>query len=331
MNVDLFKRFGVNPDDMPSQFDNKTVAGRILLLDGDAFAYEASAGVAKLETAIRRYTTKVLEAMFLSKASVVRIHLTPSGCMKNNRHLLLGVKPYQGNRSGKAKPQLLEPLRRSLKIALAGQNDMEVFENYDIEADDGLMIDAYTLGKDAIMWSADKDLRIAPCPHYEFQTGLTHHLTDRYGWLYSSRTEAGQFKCLGYGTKFFWAQMLMGDTADNVKGIIKYDGKLCGAAAAYNILKDVPTEDAAANLVIDGYRAINQNPLPEGAAMWLLRSRDDSFAGYVWSLNLSEQNRAFILRFFNEKWCLTQDEYDDLQIKAVELGTNKEDEPPWEV
>ena len=109
--------------------------------------------------------------------------------------------------------------------------------------------------------------------------------------------------------------MLMGDTADNVKGILKYNGKLCGELTALEILRNVETEDTAANLVLDAYRAINQNPVPEAEALWLLRSTDDSASGYIWSLGLSDENRAFFSDCYNRKWKMTQEEYHDSTAK----------------
>lgn len=99
---------------------------------------------------------------------------------------------------------------------------------------------------------------------------------------------------IGKGTKFYWAQMLMGDAADNVQGILKLNGKLCGEAGAYLALDCIRDEHECANLVIDGYRAIGQNVIAEAEAMWLIRNREDSAYRYIAHLDLSPQNRQFV-------------------------------------
>jgi hypothetical protein len=290
------------------------VLGRTLIMDGDSACYNVTAKCAKLETAHRRFMTKVYEAMFLTQSEYARVHLTPKGCFKNGRHLLMTHKPYQGNRGGKPKPPQLEPLRSSAPGLFDDNNKIEVFSHYDVEADDVVMMDAYRV-VNGIVWSEDKDLNIVPCPRYHIVTGkvLTLAKGDRFGWTGDRFTESGKRKPDGHGTKFFWLQMLMGDTADNVKGILKYNGRLCGEAAALALLAPITCEHHAANLVIDGYRKINQNPLPEAEAMWLLRSPDDSAAGYIWHLNLTELNRDFIHACYNTKYkhdpedCTTED------------------------
>ncbi len=56
-----------------------------------------------------------------------------------------------------------------------------------------------------------------------------------------------QLKGIGY--KFFYAQMLMGDTADNIKGINKV-----GPVKTYNILKDCNTQEDCHNTVLEQYK-----------------------------------------------------------------------------
>ncbi len=304
----ILDRFGVVHDDT-EQFAGHVV-GRTLILDGDSACYNVTQKCAKLETAQRRFKTRVYEAMFLAQAEYARVHLTPKGCFKNGRHLLLGAKPYQANRGNTVKPPQLEPLRSTATTIFAPEDKVEVFAHYDIEADDAVMIDAYAI-PNSVVQSEDKDLNIVPCPRLCTRTGKMLILPkgDRYGWTGERYTESGKVKSDGHGTKFFWLQMLMGDTADNVKGILRFDGALCGELTALRILDGVTDENHAANLVINGYRAINQNPLPEAEAMWLLRARGDTAAGYIWSLDLTPANRAFTQDCFNRKYKMDISEY----------------------
>ena len=294
----VLEHFKVNQGDIDTFKPSKS-SGRLLLYDGDAAAYVHTNGVAKLETALRRFKIDIYEKMFATNCSTARVHLTPRGCKKNNRHLLNSVKPYQGNRTGKAKPPLLEILRSNAVQAFQDDPEIQVLAHHDIEADDGLMIDAFQYDN-TCMVSFDKDLRINPFQSYDFDEGKFLSLTDKdtFGWIerkfWNTTSGKASSKMIGKGTKFFWAQMLMGDAADNVQGILKLNGKLCGEAGTYLALDSIRDEHECANLVIDGYRAIGQNVIAEAEAMWLIRNREDSAYRYINSLDLSPQNRQFV-------------------------------------
>lgn len=291
---------------------------RVLLYDADGGCYAASAGVANLSTAQRRFEKDVLTMMYLAKCSSARAHLTPKGCLKNNRHLLLGVNPYQYNRGSSKKPPLLEALRDSAPLYFQDHPDIQIYNQYEVEADDSIMMDVYSMSN-GVLVSPDKDLLISPKEQYIPATGefLTLPEGERFGWVSKKvwNTPSGKVnsKVIGKGTSFYLAQMLMGDNADGVKGLQKLNGKLCGAAGALAALEHIRCEHEAVNLVIDGYREINQNIIPEAFSMWLLRHREDSAYKYFIEHDLTSENRAFLDDcYFNRKWTLTQEEYDDM-------------------
>lgn len=301
-----------------STFQPSDSRGRILLYDGDAACYVHTAGVKKLSTAQNRLEKDILTMMYLAKCDNARVHLTPRGCRKNNRHLLLGVKPYQANRGSTKKPQWLEPLRDTAPEYFKDHPTIDVYGHYDLEADDVLMIDHYSMDN-GVLVSADKDLLISPKEQYMPLTGefLVLPKNDRFGWIkrYEWMTQSGKpkAKCIGKGTKFFLAQMLMGDAADHVQGIIKYNNKLCGYAGALATLEHIECEHEAVNTVLDGYRVLDQNPIPEGQAMWLLRTYDDDVYKYFTSNELTTENQQFLDDcWFNRKWKMTQEEFDEL-------------------
>lgn len=327
---------GIDTDALPAQFEKATSG--TLSLDADGLLYVATNKVAKMSTAIRNAKTRIMELAFLTKCGLVRAHLTSRGSTKAGRYNLLGVKPYQGNRTGKEKPPLLEPLREWLAAegAFLPHEGVEVYLHRDMEADDAMMMDAYTI-PDVVVYSPDKDLRIVPCSWYDLETGRTDKISNRYGWLGWDETKG---KVTGHGTAFFWAQMLMGDAADNVKGLRcvptqsttyrakrfanpdchacggtgrtgipekceclrEWYNKDIGPSEAFSLLGVAKTEDGAANIVLDAYRAIDQNPLPEAGMLWLLRAPHDTAEGYIWSLGLSEQNRAFVQDCYNREY-----------------------------
>ncbi len=291
---------GIDLSALPDQF-NGCVQGRTLILDGDGPLYVAAATVKRLDTAVRHVQQAVLTQMFLTKAEDCRVHLTAHNSLKAGRFNVRAVKPYQGNRNGKDKPALLEPLRQAMAYRENWLPEFTVHLHYDIEADDAMMHDAHRLKEHGIIWSDDKDLMMTPYPYWRKDKGILEP-SEPHGWIQMKYTESGVAKCIGRGPLFFWTQMLMGDSADNVKGILTLNGKLCGPNAAHNALSTFKDSHEAANYVLDAYRSINQNPLPEGYLLWLLRWPGDSFYQYLQELSLTNENREFINDCAGRDW-----------------------------
>ncbi|YP_009289628.1 exonuclease [Pectobacterium phage PP90] len=328
-------------DDLPEQFA-PAIQGRVLLLDGDFPAYAAASTVKNLDTAVRRFQTLVETQRFLVNAESVQVHLTPTGCTKLHRDWYPTAKPYQANREGKAKPPLLQPLRNCIPTT-EWESHWSVHPWLDREADDGLIMNAVLLGDRGIMCSGDKDLNLTPGPLWIDYEGRIDYIEDRFGWI-KRKELTSQSKVVGHGTKFFWAQMLMGDTADNVQGIVRLNGKTCGAVGAWNALKDITSEADAAEFVLRAYIAAQQNPLAEAECLWLRRSLQDSAYTYLSELGLPDyiqqwldslhQYHQEVFQFkINERDNYDQDEQ---QSTSHCTGTqasgciNPDDLPPWE-
>ena len=183
----------------------------------------------------------------------------------------------------------------------------------DREADDGLIRNAVLLGDRGIMCSGDKDLNLTPGPLWINDEGRIDYIEDRFGWI-KRKELTSQSKVVGHGTKFFWAQMLMGDTADNVQGIVRLNGKTCGAVGAWNALKDITSEADAAEFVLRAYIMANQNPLAEAECLWLRRSLDDSGYKYLSELGLPDYIQQWLdslHQYHQEVLELKQRERDD--------------------
>lgn len=294
---------GVDTSVLGDQFEGY-VPGRTLILDGDGPAYVAAATAKTLPTSVKRMQQAILTHIFSTGSERAIVHLTAQSSHKAGRFNVVAAKPYQGNRDGKAKPPLLESTRQAIANPDNWLPQFEVIMHYTLEADDGMMMDAYRLKEDGVIWSEDKDLRMTPYPYWERKVGRMV-TPGPYGYLYPDSTPSGQPKTLGYGRAFFWAQMLMGDTADNIAGVLKFDGKQCGPVGAYAALADAKSEDEAANIVISAYRAIDQNPIPEGWLLWLLRHHGDTFWQYLQEVRLSEANRAFVNACVQRPWFKT--------------------------
>lgn len=276
-------------------------SGRVLILDGDGPCYVAAATAKTLPTAIRRFQQAVLAAQFMCGAESVSVHTTAQSCYKAGRSLVRAVQPYQGNRKGKAKPPLLETLREAMAQRVNWLPEFNVTHNYIVEADDAMMHEAHVRGDNGIIRSEDKDLRMTPYPYYDLLSGTVQPGVG-FGHIAVGYTPAGAPKPLGQGRKFFWFQMLFGDQADHVKGLLRLDGALCGIKTGWEYLDPYTDEHAAANAVIDAYRAIDQNPIPEGWLLWILRSPDDTVWKYWQSIRWSPENAAFLIDCYKRHW-----------------------------
>lgn len=306
--MDVLQHLGIDLDSVEEDFKG-CIAGRTLIMDGDGPAYRAAATTKSLPAAIRKYHSDMLTQMFMTESEFITVHLTASGGDKNGRGRVLAAKPYQGNRKGKDKPPLLEPLRRALTLPENWLPNMTTRLHFDIEADDGMIIEAYQLKEDGVIWSDDKDLRLTPYLYYEQKLGIVTG-PETPGHIRKAFTPAGQLKIEGRADKFFWCQMLMGDTADNVQGIQKLSGKLCGPAMAYDALADIHTLPDIANFVVDSYRAINQNVLAEAWLLWLLRHPHDTAWIYLHECGLTQTNLDFVMDCAKRKWRLKPGEQD---------------------
>lgn len=272
-----------------------------MIVDGDGPAYRAAATVKRLSTAITAFQSHILSELYMTKCGHAMVHLTHSRCQKNGRLLVKATKPYQGQRKGKAKPPLLEPLREAMMDKSNWLPEFEVRMHYDIEADDAMIIQAHQLTDQGIIWSEDKDLRCTPYLYYDTSTGQVQG-AEPHGYVEERYTDAGNLKVVGRGPVFFWAQMLMGDSADNIAGLTRYKGGLIGPAGVLKVLGGVRDRNEAANIVIEGYRENKQNVVAEGHLLHLLRHPHDTVANYLLEHELTPLNAEFVLECDAADW-----------------------------
>jgi len=155
-------------------------------------------------------------------------------------------KPYKGTRKN-PKPFHFY----NITAYLLSNYDVQV--SYDgLEADDCMCIDQYSRIQeghtDTVICSRDKDLRICPGWHYSWECGnqasIGPTFTDELGWL-----DFNGEKTIGYGKAFFYYQMLVGDTADNIPGLPKY-----GDAAAKKMFAEPMSEEEMLEAVKNAYK-----------------------------------------------------------------------------
>lgn len=232
----------------------EVVKGRTLHIDADFIAHQCSYYedvdfANKCSNAVNMCNALRLNA----GAENMLLHLTASGSTKGGRYAIARLKEYQGNRKGKEHPVDLEPLR----IWLSRNCPSRYWT--DREADDGMsqmqraMIERNP--ESSVIMSGDKDLNIVPGYHLYPDAGVIWH--DAFGSITLIRGKTAKLK--GVGTKFFWAQMLMGDTADNISGIPRM-----GAVGAYDILKPLNTDYECAMAVIEQYKEYDKSKKTQG-------------------------------------------------------------------
>ena len=294
---------GIDLDSLPQQLQPPCESNVVLLLDADQFVYKAASTVKRLDTAIRRFYQLVLEDKFYVNSKTVRAYITPSDNFKCGRFLLPSVKPYQGQRATRAEIPLKAPLKAHL---IANPHEysaqgIEIVFDYQQEADDLIIADSIVFGERGLVSSFDKDMNLCRGPKWNPELGTVDTIDDAYGWIDYDKSRG---KIVGHGLAFFYAQCLMGDSADFVAGLTKYEGKNVGPAKAFQLLKDIPTEYDAAVMIVEAYAAINQNVLAEAECLWLRRSSTDSAYNYLSSLSLPNHLQLWLdqLNEYNESY-----------------------------
>lgn len=224
--ADLKAKFGVDVGSIPahaSLISNiKPVPGRVLHIDGDFLAYQVSADDSKkLKTMQHNHDVSVETLKILAKAETAVLHITGTGSTKGGRYDQAIQKEYQVVRKGKEKPEYLQTIKDWMV------EERGAIRHNDQEADDGLCQanwEAIQHGdRDLnVIVSKDKDLLMCEGLRMEWDTGDIEDVVG-FGKLELKRNLSSP-KLTGVGTSFFWAQMVIGDTADSIKGVPKVSG-----------------------------------------------------------------------------------------------------------
>lgn len=219
-----------------------------LHVDGDYAAYYFSGNdETSLATAKANFRAAIEVVRTLSGAGgLIVVHLSHQMGDKGKRFKIATVKGYQAQRDGDRKPKNWEGLRSWLETNLREVPGYKVAIWMDREADDGVAAAAryaWQTGRRIGIFSRDKDFRMIPGEHIVW---TTYDIVKFRPETWEVRGPDGEV----YGQKWFWLQMLMGDTADNIPGLEKQPAKkegtfkTCGEACAEVRLMDAknPTE-----------------------------------------------------------------------------------------
>ena len=193
---------------------------RVLLVDGDGLAYycagndEAPAGEARTNL-----VHKVKSAARIAGCGKIKVLLTAGGSNKGHRYAIARRKPYQGQRANSRRPKNWLALRDYME-SLGFPFDVE--STVVAEADDLFGKYAYKQPDDVVIYTQDKDMRMLPGLHLDWVTHRMHRVHIDRQLFSPPRVEDCVFNEKQYGPKWFWLQMLQGDTADNIPGLPKY-------------------------------------------------------------------------------------------------------------
>lgn len=258
------------------------VPGRVLLVDGDYLAYYCAGNDECEPGRARQNAIGRIESMKAAAGcEKVVVHLTSPGSDKAGRYIIATVKPYQGKRSG-GHPKNWAYLREWMEGYKDGLFTTKTWGTR--EADDGLAYHAAVLGVDkAVIATADKDLRMVPAWHLSWREYTMTRLDQEFAIV----GDDGKL----YGHKWFWMQVLQGDSADDIPGLPKYvtqDGKAkaMGEKTAEKFLADAENDKEAIIVVAALYRTFYKEEWPERLAeqmalLWMRRDKEADIRGVM--------------------------------------------------
>lgn len=255
----------------------RILPNRILRVDGDGLAYYcAGKDGSDPADAKRAVLDKIRSAQRACGAGKVIVLLTATGSIKGGRYAVATVKPYQGQRVSSRRPDNWAFLRNFLESYDGPEFTVQI--SIDQEADD-LFAQASNASMcpedDCVIYTQDKDMRMIPGYHLNW---VDHSVVKvPHGtWCIVHNEKV-------YGRKWFWLQMLHGDTADNIPGLYRMvvNGKevKVGEVTANKILAVAKDEDEARSLVTEAYETYYgdkaEDHLAEQAQLLWMQRADD--------------------------------------------------------
>lgn len=203
---------------------------------------------------------------------------------ENFRKEVAVTKPYKGTRKQD------KPLHyANLTAYILNVYDCVVAEG--MEADDMLAVyqtKALAEGRETIICSRDKDLRMMCGNHFSWECGHAPGFGPKYvsydGELRPIVKDEKVKGLKGEGLLFFCAQMLMGDTCDNIPGLPRV-----GCAKAWDLLKECKDFREGLIVVRDAYRAKyaeewEEHFLEQAYLLWMVRMLDENGEPFMFEL-----------------------------------------------
>ena len=298
------------------------IAGnRVLLIDGDALCYYCAGNdETSIGTARGNVASFIRQAIERAGAKSAVILVTGDGSNKGHRYAIARVKPYQAHRSGKGRPKNWEALRGLLQSGAFNATNITTNVTSYCEADDLFSYLSSEAPDEYVIFTQDKDMRMVPGWHLTWPDMMLFYVPpSTYSMTMHDKL---------YGLRWFWTQMLMGDTADNIPGLPGYyDGitksgpnkgqpKLVkvGEVGASDILAGSSASTAYNKVAsfYENYYGINAglNLLEQGILLWMRKNPSDVF-------DVAAQGNPLFPLSLSEEWQELKDKINERILRAT--------------
>ena len=222
-----------------------------VLIDGDIIAYRAAFSTEQMGSQDTKDKVDDLIEYILEHTALLpyeididyTVYLTGK---ENFRYSIAKSYPYKGNRKSVQKPRHLQTARDHM------ESKYKAVISKGEEADDLIAKEAARLDYKACVASIDKDMLQIPCWHFNIVRG-DYVNVEPFG-----------------GIKFFYTQILTGDTADNIVGLFRV-----GPVKAKKILEDAETEEDLWDCVVKAYDGNEDRVLENARLLWLRREEEE--------------------------------------------------------
>lgn len=199
------------------------IPNSVLQLDGDISSFYLAwldETLAQNCDALKRH---IEMKRLMAGCETVNVHTTRGA--KAGRAEAATVKQYQAGRQNLTEEQIVkkarvDEIRQFLETYMSPT--VNPMPQWEIEADDSMSIEQGKMrleGRLSKIMTKDKDLDMVDGVHIHYDT-FEEWTNYGYGCIWMDAS-GSQKKLRGQGTSFFWAQMLMGDKADDIPGLPK--------------------------------------------------------------------------------------------------------------
>lgn len=282
------------------------VPGRVLDVDGDMICYWAGGREdTSVQTSRATALNKIEFMREMTGSESVVVHLTADSSTKGDRRIIATVKTYQGQRKSGRKPQNWQFLRDFFTTYNGPAFTVKVWATR--EADDGMCYAVYAKPcatgavPNRAIGSADKDMRMFPGHHIDWDTAEVVPVP--VGCFEQYNADRSKL----FGHKWFWQQMLQGDTADNIPGLERFEGKAVGEKRAENILTGAIDNPSACECVALAYQIEYGDDwldrfVEQGLLLWMRRDAAASirdFANFLLGVPWLMSDEADLALAFN--------------------------------
>ena len=226
----------------------------IAVIDGDPLAYIIGFGHNDLPLwyQCQKLDEFVQDIIQSTEADSIEMYLTGKG---NFREEVATILPYKGNRNSDHKPRFQKELREYMMNVW----DAELIEG--MEADDACGISCYNYDNqsiDRVVCTIDKDLKMIGGNFYDYKRREYSQISEEEAW------------------RFFFTQILTGDSSDNIPGLFKITGSKATKKIKEGLLGlDNPNE--MASYVRDTYLGKDakiEDVIEIGTLLWMRQTPD---------------------------------------------------------